>query len=189
MRYILTTAPASEPVTIDEVKTHCRVDHDDEDLLLLEMIQSARESAEKLNGRVFINQTWTLKMDGFPGSEIELRKLPIQSVSSVKYIDENGVLQTVSTADYVVDLSGITPRIYLAYDASWPVPRSEPNAVRVEFVAGYGDEGSDVPANYRSWILLRVGELYAHREGTVVGTIANRLPFVDSLVLSDRIGF
>jgi hypothetical protein len=30
--------------------------------------------------------------------------------------------------------------------------------------------------------LIRIGDHYAHREGTVTGTIATRLPFIDSLL-------
>jgi hypothetical protein len=55
-------------------------------------------------------------------------------------------------------------------------------------VCGYGD-ASTVPEDVKSWMLLRIGERYEHREGTVVGTIATKLPDISGLVAGDRIGF
>ena len=191
MRLELTTAPASEPVTLTEAKAQCRVELSfaDDDALLTRAIQSAREEAEGMTGRVFITQTWTLKMDRFPASqEVRISKLPLISVTHIKYVDENGDLQTLAAADYVVDKSGVVPRIYLAYEKSWPVTRDEPNAIRIEFIAGYGAQAA-VPGMFKSWMLLRIGERYAHREGVVVGAIPSRVPNVDTLVLSERVGF
>lgn len=154
-----------------------------EDPELVRAIESVRREAENLMGRALITQTWRLKMDTFPASgEIVFPKPPLQSIDSVKYIDTDGVLQTMDSDEYVVDTSGELGRLYLDWQESWPSIRLEPNAVRVEFVAGYGDARSDVPAQFRSWMLIRVGDHYANREGTVTGTIATRLPFVDSLI-------
>jgi uncharacterized phiE125 gp8 family phage protein len=191
MRLILTTGPTEEPIALPDAKRHLRVSDDatDEDALILDWIASARREAERVMGRPLVQQTWTGKMDYFPDSnEIEIPLAPLVSVSSVKYIDTDGDLQTFSSASYTVDLSGVLGRIYLNYGESWPSIRVEPNAVRIEFIAGYGD-ASTVPEDVRSWMLLRIGERYEHREGTVVGTIATRLPGVDALVTGERIGF
>lgn len=201
MRLILTTAPTEEPITLAEARLHLRVDPDTttEDALIQGWITSSRIEAERAMGRVLVTQTWTAKYDRFPGysssdpyfpaySELRLPYPPLISVTSIKYIDPDGVLQTFTAASYVVDTSGVQGRVYLAYGESWPSIRIEPNAVRVEYVAGYGD-ASAVPEDVRSWMLLRVGERYEHREGLVVGTIATRLPGLESLVAGDRIGF
>jgi hypothetical protein len=55
--------------------------------------------------------------------------------------------------------------------------------VRVVFDAGYGTP-SDVPEGLKSWIKLRIGSLYAHREEMSIlskGRI-DPLPFVDGLL-------
>lgn len=190
MRYALTAPSVFEPVDLHEAKGHLRIDDQDiDDERILGWIQTAREEAEALSGRVLCESTWTAHLDTFPAAgEIRLTLRPVSSVSSIRYVDGGGALQTMDPESYALDASGVTPRILLAYGASWPWARAEPNAVRIEFVAG-SPSPAEVPARYRSWILTRVGDLYAHREGTVVGTIAARVPFVDSLVLSDRLGF
>lgn len=186
MRLELVTPPASEPITTADAKLHLRVDGSSEDAQIDLAIARARTEAENRLGRVLITQTWRLYLDCFPESgEIGLPLPPLQSVTSVQYVDTDGVTQTLDSGEYVVDTSGERGRIYLAVAKHWPSIRIEPRAVRVVFVAGYGDSGSDVPATFRSWMLIRIGDHYAHREGTVTGSIAVRLPFVDSL-LDDR---
>jgi uncharacterized phiE125 gp8 family phage protein len=159
-----------------------------EDPELVRAIETARREAEK-RGRALITQTWRALYDSFPVVEVELPKPPLQSVDSVKYVDDDGTLQTLATSEYVVDTSGVRGRVYLAYEGEWPIHRLERNAVRIEFVAGYGDDPGDVPANFRDWMLRKAGDLYLHREGTVVGTISSRLEFVDTLVDSEAVLF
>ena len=191
MRLILTTAANEEPVTLNDARTHLRISDDDrtEDALILGIISAARIEAERTLGRPLVEQSWTAKMDGFPDSdEIELPLPPLVSVTTVKYVDPDGELQTFSSAYYTVDTSGVCGRIYLNYGYSWPDIRLEPNAVRIEFVAGYGD-ASAVPEDIRAWMLLRIGDRYEHREGIVVGTIASSLPELGGMLLGDRVGF
>lgn len=188
MRLTLVTAPATEPITLAEAKLHLRVDGTAEDDAITLAISLARQEAENRLGRALITQTWRMYLDQFPPTMLEFPKPPLQSVSSVTYIDPDGAEQTVVASDYVVDVSGEKGRLYLDWDASWPSIRAEPNAVRVEFVAGYG-AASAVPATFRAWMLMRIGDHYAHREGTITGTIATRLGFVDSLLDSEAVLF
>jgi uncharacterized phiE125 gp8 family phage protein len=190
MRLELVTGPATEPLALAEVRVRLRISHTDDDDDLDLAILRAREDAETRLGRALITQTWRLNLDCFPATgELELPRPPLQSVSSVKYIDEDGDLQTLATSEYVVDTSGEKGRLYLAWEKSWPSIRIEPNAVRVEFVAGYGDDASDVPARFRAWMLIKAGDHYAHREGTITGTIATRLEFVDELLNQEAVLF
>lgn len=151
-----------------------------EDPELVRNIQSVRREAERRSARVLITQTWRLRMDSFPPSgEIQFPKPPLQSIDSVTYIDENGDEQTFGAANYVVDTSGVYGRLYLAYAVSWPSVRLETNAVRVVFVAGYGDAGSDVPADIRDWMLARLFKLY-HGD-------PEPMPYVDGLIDAHRV--
>uniref|UniRef100_A0A6M3XTW3 Putative head-tail connector n=3 Tax=viral metagenome TaxID=1070528 RepID=A0A6M3XTW3_9ZZZZ len=191
MRLILTTAATEEPVSLSDARTHLRISDDEttEDALIQGIIMAARIEAERQLGRPLVSQTWTAKMDYFPDSdEIELPLPPLVSVATVKYIDPDGTLQTLSNTYYTVDTSGVLGRIYLNYGYSWPDIRVEPNAVRIEYVAGYGD-ASAVPEDVKSWMLLRIGDRYEHRESIVVGTIASKLPELGGLLLGDRVGF
>lgn len=140
----LVTGPQQEPLTIAEVKSHCRVaasvtTHDFE---LATLIVAAREWCERETRRKLVTQTWDWKLDAFPDEDvIELPLVPVQSVTSVLYVDEDGVTQTVNTADYDVDASSEPARVQVAASGSgWPALGDSPivNAVTVRFVVGYG---------------------------------------------------
>lgn len=150
-----------EPVTLEECKEHLRVDADDsaEDGYIRSLITAAREYCEIVQNRTYLSTTRTLVLDHFPSSrEIIMPYSPLSSVTSIAYIDTDGVSQTMTAStDYEVDTSHEPGRIYLAYSASWPTPRTIPNAVTITYVGGYGT-AEDVPER----IKLAVKMLVAH---------------------------
>lgn len=79
---------------------------------------------------------------------------PLQSVTSVKYLDTDGVQQTLDPATYVVQ-KGEPSHIVLANGATWPSVLLMPEAVTIRFVAGYGDNEADVPQPIRLAIALQ----------------------------------
>ncbi len=177
-----TVQPAFEPVTLAEAKLHLRVDHSEEDALITAIISSAREEADHLTGRSICLSTWKLTLDTFP-DVIELMTPPIASVTSVKYYDADGVQQTLSSAAYTVDMESHPGRIVPAYGYSWPTIQDRINAVEVIYTAGWANADA-VPPAIVSWILVKIGTLYANREMVVTGTaaMANEIPFINSLL-------
>ena len=86
MNPYLKTPPAIEPVTLEELKDHLRVDSVDEDALLTGLLAAAREWCEGFQNRAYITQTLQLWLDEWPaGNAIVLPRPPLQSVASVKY--------------------------------------------------------------------------------------------------------
>jgi uncharacterized phiE125 gp8 family phage protein len=164
------TAPVAEPITLEEAKLHLRVDVDDDDDLIEALITAARETAEHLTGRSLITQTWERLLDAFPEAEIELGRAPVQSITSITYVDEAGDEQTMAAEDYSLDASTIPGWVLPSASlASWPNALDTANAVRVRFVCGYGADGSAVPAGIRAWMKLQIGTLYKMRESVVAG--------------------
>ena len=179
----LVTPPAGEPVSLAEAKLHLRVDVDDDDSLIGSLIAAARQSAETLTGRQMITARWKLVLDAFPCHAIFLAKCPVQSVVNIQYLDMNGMSQTLPLVDYVVDTSCEPARITPVFGKTWPPTLPQIGAVTITFDAGYG-AASAVPEGIKSWIKLRVGSLYAHREEMSIlmrGRI-DPLPFVDGLL-------
>ena len=169
----LVTAATIDPVTLTEAKTHCRVDGTDDDALLTSLITAATQHiSDGKNGwlgRALITQTWELLLDTFPTNEIRVPLPPLQSVTFVKYVDEDGVTQTISASDYEVDLASEPGWIIPVIDVDWPTPMQTINAVTVRFVCGYGNATTDVPEAIRAGMLLLIGHWYAQREAVVVG--------------------
>jgi uncharacterized phiE125 gp8 family phage protein len=70
-------------------------------------------------------------------STIWLPKPPLQSVSSIQYVDAAGDTQTLAAANYRVDADDEPARITPAYGLSWPTARQVTKAVTVIFIAGH----------------------------------------------------
>jgi uncharacterized phiE125 gp8 family phage protein len=171
----LVAPPETEPVSLEEAKAHCRVDGADDDALLEGYIAAARQRAENRTRRALITQTIRLYLDAFPDGEIRLERPPLLDLVSVKYFDPAGVEQTMDAADYQVDEYSAPPRLAPAPGKTWPTTREQMNAVAVEYSAGYGPGGADVPEPIRQAILLDVQDAYDNRGTLIVGTVSSKL--------------
>lgn len=153
-----------------------------EDPVLTALIEAARQKVEDLTGRALVTQTWDLFMDGWP-YEILVPYPPLQSVTTLKYTDENGDQQTWASSNYTVDTGKEPGRIVRAYNVVWPTVRDVINNVEVRFVAGYGDPG-DVPQLLKQAILVMAGHWYEERTPTVTGAIVATIPFMARSMMS-----
>lgn len=153
MQVSLVTPPIDEPVPLEEVKLNLRFDDASHDPLLQNVIPAARDWVERRTQTKFAEQTWELTLDGFPTSAIELPFGPVQSITSVKYDDEDAEEQTLSTSLY--RLSGSR---YVVPVDEWPAV-ADGASVRIRFVAGYSSS-SPIPDSVRAAIILKVMELH-----------------------------
>jgi uncharacterized phiE125 gp8 family phage protein len=170
MSLILKTAPAAEPVTLADMQAVMGV-HDPADTLRDSVIESritaARIMAEEFTRKAVISQTWELYASRFaPYFNL---KMNLQSVVSLKYIDTDGVQQTLADDQYLVDT--VHGCLYPAYGVTWPSVRSQHNAVVIEHVAGYGPNATDVPQN----VLEAIKFLVAHWENYQPGIEGARI--------------
>lgn len=163
MRLKLKTAPAVEPITLDEAKLHLKVDGADDNALISALITTARQLAERETGRAFITQTWEMYMDAAP-LEIEIPKPPLQATGlSIRVVDDLGAETVVSDTLYDVDASeNSLGRVRLKSSCSWPYHRGFASFI-VEFKGGYGDAATAVPEALKQGVLQLVAHLYENR--------------------------
>lgn len=191
MKLSLLTAPAAEPLLRDEVKIHLRVDGTSEDTHIDNLIKAWRSQVDGKDGnlnRALITQTWKGYLNRFPSSSrlpIVVPLAPLASVTHIKYYDTNGDLQTWAGSNYILDVVSEPGLIYPAYNTSWPSTRDIPNAVEIQFVAGYGAAGTNVPQAIRQAGLLTIGHWYANRESVNVGNIVTEMPQAAKWLLSN----
>jgi uncharacterized phiE125 gp8 family phage protein len=180
----LVTGPTQEPVALAEAKAHMRVSISEDDGIIAGYVLAARNYLEQITGRAFLTQTWDYTIDygmgwisnwqsRYAGSYIEVPKSPLQSVTTISYVDDNGVTQTLASSQYVVDGSTTIGTIRPAYNVSWPSARWQPASVTVRFVAGWT---TNFPDSLRQAILLLAGQWYEHRE--IVSDVTAELPMV-----------
>jgi uncharacterized phiE125 gp8 family phage protein len=206
---IVTTPPASEPVTLADARLHCRVEISDDDALISALITAAREYCEKEVRRAFITRSYQLRMTRFPYSvpiayypfytlermpnqlfgTIELPRPPLISVDAVKYIDANGTLQTLDPTLYQVESGGVCQGLITpAYGLLFPVTRYEMGAVQVNFTAGYSDP-TQIPSSLKAAMKLCIGHWYRNREAVSEGSFAEVPMAVPALLSSLEWGF
>ena len=195
----LITPPAGEPISLAEAKLHLRVDFDDDDSLIPVLISAARQAAETLTNRQFVTARWRMVLDSFPGPSLMgvpagqiftlpghavlLPKSPVASVVEIRYLDMANAWQVMPAANYTVDSVCEPARITPVFGQIWPIALPQIGAVSVIFDAGYGN-ASSVPEGIKTWIKLRVGSLYVHREEVASMTRGriDPLPFIDGLL-------
>ena len=146
------------------------------------ILTAATETAEAHTKKALVRKQVKYYANRFPVGDIEFDDHnPVRAVSGVVYKDADGASQTLSTADYNMDFTGETFRIYPARSTSWPDTYDYAEArdnVTVTFVAGYGSTEGDqttgaVPERVNAAIKIIAADLYENRESVVVGTVVN----------------
>lgn len=167
----LTTAPVLEPFTVSEAKEQIRSVQDKEDGLLDTYIAAARHVAEEHLGRGLLTQSWTLALSDFVDVIPLPMAAPLQSVTSVKYYDVDGVQQTLSATVYTVDTRSRPGRIALAANQSWPAIQSlrKVNRVEIQYVVGW-TTADLIPASIRQGMRLYIGLMDVTRDALDPGT-------------------
>lgn len=181
----LKTAPAVEPVTLSEVKQQLGITQLSDitrDAVITARITSARRWAENHCRRAFITQTWTLYADAFD-SVFDLMA-DLQTVSTVKYYDSDGTLQTLAADQYLADT--VNSRLYPAYGVSWPSTRDRVNAVEIEHVSGYG-LASFVPQEIKEAIMFIIGH-WENYQSSIEGAVRiSTIPYAVTQLLASYV--
>lgn len=190
----VTTQPTVEPVTLTQAKSHCRLETSSDDALMSALVTAARAWCEEHCARKFVTQTVDLTLDAFPCGSLCLPGGVVQSITHVKYRDEDDALQTWAAAEYISDLNSEPARLEPAMNYAYPAARGRVGAVTVRYVAGYAPIGSPtdyaepVPQPIKQAILMMVGHFYENRESVAVGVSVAEMPMgVDALLWPYRI--
>ena len=193
------TPPATEPVSVDLARQHCRIDADYDDTLVAMYVTSARMWAESyLNRALFtqklqFNVTWAPPPTATPlvpqslivfplnwpplvKRPIELPRAPCQSVEQITW-GPLGDMRVADPDDYQLNL-GVEP----GYVAVKPqlLPQIPQQSMMIDYTAGYDDgDPAAVPAPIRHAILLLTAFLYEQR-----GDVTAEMPAAATLLMA-----
>ena len=157
------------------------------------LIDAVGGKGEAITRRALEVKTQVLSLNSFPSSRIpiELPYPPFRSITSIAYVDTDGVDQVLDSALYKADLNTSVPIqpsfVVPVYGEVWPVALDDFNSVTITFVCGYGDiSGTDIPAPapIKHWMKINVADLYEHPESIETGT---RVQKVEMSSLSDSL--
>lgn len=163
--FMIYTAPAVEPISVEEVKLFARIDGDDEDSLLSQFIVAARVAAENYLGRALITQTIRASVDFWPESGLlELPRPPLQSITQIATRDEDDVLTVYSDEYYYSVTEALPGYVKIKKGITPPENTDRENAgIIIDYVAGYGDRAEDVPEPIRQALMLWTSVIYESR--------------------------
>lgn len=210
--YKVTEAPSVLAVSLATFKSHIKKTTSDEDALLTIYLNAAIDYCEKFTRRDLITRTYITFRDFFPGiSEgyyrfggvpslgsistgggnigFEIRRSPLQSVESIKYLKVT-VLTTVATTVFYNTVEEDYSEILTNDASSWPEDADRQlQAVQIEFKSGFGDAESDVPPWATEGILLHATQMSQDRgDCSCEGGVKKSLPSIaNTIYLQNRI--
>jgi uncharacterized phiE125 gp8 family phage protein len=162
MTLALISPPAAEPVTLADMKLHLRVTHSSDDALISSLIKAAREELEQATGLALISQGWRLYLDCWPATQVVLiHKAPVMSLSAVTVYDLGGAPSSLSLSGFVLDRFSRPARI--AIPDAVTAPGKKMNGIEIDFTAGFGATGVDVPDGLKRAIMLLASHWYEFR--------------------------
>lgn len=137
---------------------------------------------------------WRAKLDCFP-ADIRIPMGPVIAITSIAYVDSEGVAQTLDEGDYQWRAGGFAALISPAYGKTWPATLRTYDAVKIEFTAGFPKTDADpvnrtmIPESLRTAMLMLIAHWDANRETVVVGELPSEMPFGFEAIMNQfRVG-
>jgi len=195
MNAVLITPPTLEPISLEKLKLHLKIELDvlDEDEYLEGLIKSSREHVEDITRRAIISQTWDYYLQNWPdGDSITLPLGNLQDVALiqyVKYVNSAGTSTTLTvTTDYIWQTNGEGfGKVILPYAGTWPTATLYPsNPITIRFVCGWATQAL-VPFKIKAAIKMICAELYEQRGESVMGMTIHENKVIDRLLASKRL--
>jgi uncharacterized phiE125 gp8 family phage protein len=165
MAATLTTPPVVEPLTLSDVKSHLKLDGNDDDGLLNRLIIAARQHIETRTGCALINQDWLIYFNNWPQSgQLEFPLFPVSVVSSLKTYNAQDIASLIDPSHYTVNLVARPSSLVLRSSRGWAKPGRPVNGIEVAVQAGFGATADDVPEPIRQAMLLLIAHWYEIRQ-------------------------
>jgi uncharacterized phiE125 gp8 family phage protein len=163
--FSVVTPSSNESISLQEARSFLLQDPDitDQDMMIQLMVASATTQIEAATGRSVINATFRQSYKNFVDME-QFYMSPVSSISSVKYFDAQGIEQVLSSDVYEL-VKDEPASIRLKKDQSWPLVDGRDDGIRVEYIAGYGENHEDVPPVVKLPILVVAAWLFENRQG------------------------
>lgn len=197
----LVTPPAFTPLTLSDAKLHARIAYTDEDTLVTSLLAVVQEYYEKIADQKLCTQTWDqfwhtyvpdtahlVKRQDLAPTGYDLVRLdnpPLQSVVYVKYIDQNGITQTLDPSMYQVDSTRQRGEIMPTMGNIWPMLQPDTmNAFNVRFICGY--TANSAPATAVHWMREAVCRLFREEGREGVEALIEDGSGLDALLWSER---
>lgn len=150
---IISQVPTTDLITLDEVKSHCRVFNDFENSYLQSLIPVYLDMAQSYTGRMLTTGSAVVVVHSWQSQVL----LPYGNVTEVTKLVLDGTESTAFTFDDVSQIISINAPYATA---------------RIEFNAGY----ETLPVVVKQAVLVMINTQFNNRDDVVVGQTVNEMP-------------
>ena len=157
------TNDSTDVLSTADAKAWMRVDTSADDSLIADLVAESIDFVEEQYGFQLIEKTVTVEYEYY-GKEVQLPLYPVQSVTSIKAIDQDGT-ETTLTVNEDYYLTGDTLIIDSVY--GWEVPDDRVR-LKVVYVAGY----TSIPSGITLGLKKLVASNYEDRQDVVEGNVS-----------------
>jgi uncharacterized phiE125 gp8 family phage protein len=156
-----------------------------QDAVLGSYLRAAMAAIETRTGKILLEREFTLVVQSTDSTcTLPLTVAPVTVIADVQLVSRSGIERAVNASVYWLERDGHTPKLR-ATGACLPMPEAG-GELRVRFLAGFGPEWDDVPADMQQAVLLLAAHYYEYRHDTALGN--GCMPFgVTSLIERFRI--
>lgn len=174
-----------KPITLPQIKQHLRVDHNEEDQYLLDLLDGAVAHVEATIGQALIFKTVRQYVDQIPASRsVVLEVSCVKSIEAIRGFDTSGNANIFSPEEYHLDNRMNIPAVIfntsISYDNFY-------NGIEIDLVTGFGATGVDVPSNITRAILVLIAHWYEFRGAIPLGDQLSLIPEgIDTLLAPVR---
>lgn len=178
MRTPETLQPAAPWATAEELRGHCRIDHLDDDALLLGLAQAAETTCELTTGRTWLAKTLALRLDALPAGArplpiplgpLNADPLPTLELRAPGATPEDPPVWTASP----LGLCGLGDAVAPMAGETWPTEPLLPGGARIVYGAGWTEAPEALPAPVRLGMLQLVAHWYERREAVALDGAAS----------------
>jgi len=169
--YEITAEVDALAVSLVNAKLQLRITDSNQDAFITALIKTASLFFESFTKKTLITKTYKTYRNIW--DFYSLRRCPLQSISSIKYTDEDDDSQTVDSGDYYIIKDNAFSRIGFVDDFDTPSIRNRPQQIEIIFKAGFGDADIDIPLDIQQGLLEHITYMYENRGDCVDDNCSN----------------
>jgi uncharacterized phiE125 gp8 family phage protein len=151
-----------------------------QDAVIGGFLRAAFAAIETRTGKALIEREFSQIVQSLTRAEaLTLMVAPVTVIVDVQLVSRSGDAQVINASDYWLERDSNTPRVRPIVAS---LPSLEPGGeMRVRFLAGFGPEWDDVPADLQQAVLMLAAHYYEYRHDTALSN--GCMPFgVTSLI-------
>lgn len=148
--------PSQEPLTLDQIKSFLRIDHDIEDQLLRSLLASATLHIEKCMERSLLTQTWEVIYKCQNNKYMFLPMGPVQEIELLQFYTQNNEYLEIDSSNYSISLD----KNYINFNTLFVADQ-----LHIRYKAGFANTPEHIPEDIQIALLTYITTMYENRSG------------------------